>query len=86
MIGLRIALLMLLVLAGCGKFRGEPASLDEITKVVDALRASGCTAVREIDVDSDGYEIEGAICEDGKSYDVKLDKKFAVISKRKDWI
>ena len=78
--------LMLLVLVGCGKIRGEPASLDEIAKVVEALRTAGCTAVREIDVDSDGYEIEGAICEDGKSYDVKLDKKFAVASKRKDWM
>jgi Peptidase propeptide and YPEB domain len=88
MMRLRIALLMLLVLvlAGCEKFRGEPASLDEITKVINALRASGGTAVSEIDVDSDGYEIEGAICEDGKRNDVKLDKKFAVISKRKDWI
>ena len=81
-----ISLLVLLLPVGCGKVRGEPASLDEITKVVDALRAAGCTAVREIDVDSDGYEIEGAACEGGKSFDVKLDKKFAVVSKRADWL
>lgn len=83
---LRFALLALLLLAGCGKFRGEPASLEDITKVVEALRAAGCTAVREIDADSDGFEIEGATCNDGKSYDMKLDKKFAVVSKRKDWL
>ena len=84
--GVRISLLVLILLAGCSKFRGEPASLEDITKVVEALRANGCTAVRQIDVDSDGYEVEGAVCEDGKSYDVKLDKKFAVVSKRKDYI
>ena len=60
--------------------------MDDVTKVVEALRVNGCTAVRQIDVDSDGYEVEGAVCEDGKSYDVKLDKKFAVVSKRKDYI
>ena len=86
MANFRISLLVLLLLAGCSKVRGEPASLDDITKVVEALRAAGCTAVRQIDVDADGFEIEGARCEDGKSYDVKLDKKFAVVSKRKDWL
>jgi Peptidase propeptide and YPEB domain len=59
--------------------------LEDITKVVEALRTAGCTALREIDTDSDGFEIEGATCNDGKSYDMKLDKKFAVVSKRKDW-
>ena len=86
MANFRISLLVLLLLAGCSKVRGEPASLDDITKVVEALRAAGCTAVREIDVDADGFEIEGATCEDGKPYDMKLDKKFAVVSKRKDWL
>jgi hypothetical protein len=86
MTDIRLWLLILILLGGCDKFRGEPATLDEITKVVEALRAAGCTAVREIDVDADGYEVEGATCGDGKSYDVKLDKKFAVVSKRADWL
>ena len=78
-------LALLLLLAGCSKFRGEPASLEDITKVLEALKIAGCTAVREIDVDADGYELEGVACE-GKSYDLKLDKKFAVVSKRKDYL
>ncbi|MCJ7528180.1 MAG: PepSY domain-containing protein [Methyloceanibacter sp.] len=86
MIGARTLLLALLLLGGCDKFRGEPATLEDITKVIEALRAAGCTAVREIDVDADGYEVEGATCADGKSFDVKLDKKFAVVSKRADWL
>lgn len=79
-------LLALLLLAGCDKLRGEPASLEDVTKVVEALKAAGCTAVREIDVDRDGFEVEGAVCEDGKSYDVKLDKNFAIVSKETDWL
>jgi uncharacterized protein YceK len=86
MTNFRISLLVLLLLAGCSKVRGEPASLEDVTKVIEALRAAGCTAVREIDVDADGFEIEGATCENGKAYDMKLDKKFAVVSKRKDWL
>lgn len=70
---------------GCGKFGAKPATRDEIIKVVEALRAAGCMAVLEIDVDRDGYEAEGVTCNDGKSYDMKLDKNFAVVSKRKDW-
>ena len=85
MAGGRTLLLVLLLLGGCGKFGAEPATLDEIIKVVEALRAAGCTAVLEIDVDRDGYEAEGVTCNDGKSYDMKLDKNFAVVFKRKDW-
>ena len=86
MTGVRISLLALLLLAGCSKFRGEPAKLEDIAKVMEALRTAGCTAIREIDVDADGYEVEGAVCDDGKSYDMKFDKQFAVVSKRKDWL
>jgi hypothetical protein len=39
-----------------------------------------------LDVGSDEYEVGGMLCSDGKSYDIKLDKNFAVISKRKDWL
>ena len=70
MTNVRLAFLVLLLLVGCSRFRGEPASLDDIAKVVEALRGAGCTAVREIDVDSDGFEVEGATCNDGKSYDI----------------
>ena len=82
----RMLLLVLLLVGGCGKFEAEPATLDEIARALEALRAAGCTALLEIDVDRDGYEAEGVTCNDGKSYDMKLDKNFAVVSKRKDWL
>jgi len=77
-------LLFLFILGGCEKFAGQPASLDEVAKVLDALRAGGCTGLKELDVETDEYEVGGVACSDGKSYDIKLDKKFTVIAKRED--
>jgi len=77
-------LMFLFMLGGCEKFASKPASLDEIAKVVDALRTAGCTGLKELDVETDEYEVGGVVCSDGKSYDIKLDKKFNVISKRED--
>ena len=76
--------LLLLMLVGCEKLTSKPASLEEITKVVDALRAAGCTGLKELDVETEEYEVGGVVCNDGKSYDIKLDKSFNVISKRED--
>jgi hypothetical protein len=77
-------LLFLLLLGGCEKLASKPASLDEITKVIDALRAAGCTGLQELDVETDEYEVGGAVCADGKAYDMKLDKSFNVTAKRED--
>jgi len=77
-------LMFLFMLGGCEKLASKPASLDEIAKDVDALRAAGCTGLKELDVETDEYEVGGVVCSDGKSYDIKLDKKFNVISKRED--
>jgi hypothetical protein len=53
--------------------------------VIDAPRTAGCTGLKELDVETDEYEVGGAVCSDGKSYDIKLDKKnFTVTSKRED--
>jgi hypothetical protein len=75
----------LLMLAGCEKLASKPASLDEIAKIIDALRTAGCTGLKELDVETDEYAVGSAVCSDGKSYDIKLDKKnFTVTSKRED--
>ena len=72
------------MLGGCEKLTSKPASLEEITKVIEALRAAGCTGFKELDVESDEYEVGGAVCAEGESYDVKLDKNFNIISRRED--
>ena len=79
-----IFLLCSTLLAGCDKLASKPASLGEIAKVVEALRTAGCTGLKKLEVESDEYEVGGVVCAEGESYDVKLDKSFNIISKRKD--
>lgn len=81
-----ILLLCSTMLAGCDRLASKPASLDEITKVIEALRAAGCTGLKELDVEAEEYEAGGVVCEEGKSYDVKLDKNFNIIAKRSDYL
>jgi hypothetical protein len=58
-----------------------------MAKVVETLKAAGCTAVSEIETErSGGFEVEGAICEEEKRFDIKLDKSFAIVSKNEDWL
>jgi hypothetical protein len=86
---MRSVLMLLLcstMLAGCDRLASKPASLEEVTKVVEALRAAGCTGLQELEVESDEYEVGGAVCAEGKSYDIKLDKSFNIIAKRSDYL
>jgi len=76
--------LFLFLLGGCERLASKPASLEEITKVIDALRAAGCTGLQELEVETEEYEVGGVLCSDGKSYDMKLDKSFNITSKRED--
>jgi hypothetical protein len=81
-----VLLVFWFLLGGCDVFAPPPASLEDITKVIDALHAAGCTGLHELDVEIDEYEVEGVICSDGKSYDMQVDTmSFAVISKTTDW-
>lgn len=75
-----------LAVGACDKISATPASLDDVSKVVEALRAAGCTGLLELDVERNGYEAEGVTCADGKTYDMKIDKSFTVTSKRTDWL
>ncbi len=77
-------LLALLVLGGCDRIASEPASLDDVVKVVEALRAAGCTGLSELEVERTGFEVDGVLCSDGKRYEIRLDKAFNITSKERD--
>lgn len=79
-------LLAFLMLGGCDRIASEPASLDDIVKVVEALRAAGCTGLSELEVERNGFEVDGVLCNDGNRYDIRLDKAFNITSKRRDYI
>jgi len=59
----------------------EPATLDQWRKLLDALQAAGCTAVADISVERDVYEVESALCGDTKPRTLRFDKSFALIRK-----
>ena len=82
--GAQLLLLVLFLVTGCDS-SSKPASVDEVSKLIDALRAAGCTGLLGLKSESEGYEVWGASCGDENRYEVKLDKNFAVVSKRKDW-
>ena len=49
-------LLSLFILSGCERLSKKPASLEEITKVIDALRVGDVSGLKELDVESEEYE------------------------------
>jgi hypothetical protein len=81
-----MVLVSVLMLGACDRIASEPASLDEIAKVVEALRAAGCTGLKELEVERNGFEVDGVVCNDGNVYDIRLDKAFNITSKRRDYI
>jgi hypothetical protein len=63
----------------------DSAKLEDISKVLEALKAAGCTSLIELDVKSDGYKLGGVACNDSQVYDMKMSKTFEIVKKRKDW-
>ena len=59
------------------------ASLDDFTKVIDALRGAGCTAVHKVEVEKSGFEAESVVCGD-QHFEIYLDQHFNITSKRQE--
>lgn len=58
---------------------------EETASVTEALKAQGCTSFDDIDVEKNGaFDIDDAVCSDGKKYDFTLDAQFGVLSKTED--
>ncbi len=54
---------------------------EEKTKLVAALAAQGCSGGK-MRFDDGKYEIDEAVCNDGRRYDIDLDASFKMIKKR----
>lgn len=63
--------------------RERTASLDDFGKVLDALRAAGCSAAHNVEVEKAGFEAEGVVCGD-KHFEIYLDEHFNITSKREE--
>lgn len=79
-----LALLMVPTLAIAKKEEKKvEATKEQIAKIDAALKADGCEG-GDIDVGKDGsFEVDDVKCKDGQ-YDVKLDKDFKIMGKKKE--
>jgi hypothetical protein len=58
---------------------------DERTKLVAAVQAEGCSGGKfEMDEDDQQFEVDDAVCADGKKYDLKFDLQMKLIRKNLD--
>ena len=60
----------------------RPVTNDERAKLEAAMKAQGCTGGEmEYDEDDRQFEVDDAVCADGRKYDLKFDTNFQLIRK-----
>ena len=63
----------------------RPVTDAERAKLIVAVVAQGCTGGKmEWDEDDRGFEVEDAVCNDGRKYELKFDAEFLFRSKKAD--
>jgi len=72
-----------LLACGSGLAEDRPLTGDERTKLVAAMTAEGCSG-GQMEFDDGHYEVDDARCSDGRTYDLKFDASFKLISKERD--
>ena len=61
----------------------RPVTDDERGKLVEAVKAQGCTGGK-MKFDDGKFEADGATCADGKKYELEFDIEFKLIKKKLD--
>ena len=63
----------------------RPVTDAERAKLIVAVVAQGCTGGKmEWDEDDRGFEVEDAVCNDGRKYELKFDAEFVFRGKKAD--
>jgi hypothetical protein len=62
----------------------RPVTADEGAKLSDAVSAAGCSGGR-MEFDVTKFEVEGAQCNDGRTYDLDFDSSYRLIYKNARW-
>ena len=63
----------------------RPVTDAERAKLIVAVVVQGCTGGKmEWDEDDRGFEVEDAVCNDGRKYELKFDAEFLFRSKKAD--
>ena len=63
----------------------RPATLEEREALEKVMSQQGCTGGKfEFDTDDNKFEVENAVCADGKRYGIDLDTSYNIIKKELD--
>ncbi|MGF7163616.1 hypothetical protein FHS85_005286 [Rhodoligotrophos appendicifer] len=63
----------------------RPPTADERSKIESVLKAEGFQRWDDIEWDDDGYwEVDDAVAQDGREYDLKLNAEYAIIVRDPD--
>jgi hypothetical protein len=64
----------------------RPVTEDERARLSAAVQAEGCSGGKfELDEDDQQFEVDDAVCADGKKYDLKFDRQMRLKRKNLDW-
>jgi|EndMetStandDraft_8_1072994.scaffolds.fasta_scaffold213713_1 peptidase YpeB-like protein len=74
-----------LVLVATGARADRPVTDAERVKLDEAVRAQSCSGGKmEFDDDDRQFEVDDAVCTDGRKYDLKFDAEFKLLRKNLD--
>lgn len=73
--------LVALVLLASDAFAGRAVTDEERTRLVAAVTAQGCSGGK-MEFDDGKFEVDDALCADGKKYDLDFDTSFRLIKKK----
>lgn len=75
----------ILLLSMLPAFADRVVTEDERARLVAAVQAEGCTGGKmEMDEDDQQFEVDDAVCADGKKYDLKFDLQMKLKRKNLD--
>jgi len=78
------AIVALICLPAAGAFaKDRPVTSEEQSKLEAALAAAGCSGGK-MEFDDGKFEVDGAICADGKKYEIEFNASFIMIKKEAD--
>jgi len=70
-----------LILSTSAAIADRPVTQQESERLQSALKEQGCSGGK-MEFDDDKFEVERAICADGKTYDLDFDNSFQLIKKK----
>jgi len=80
-----IASMAILALSALAALADRQVTEDERAKLSAAVQAEGCSGGKlEMDEDDQQFEVDDAVCTDGKKYDLKFDMQMRLKRKNLD--